>query len=79
VVPATDVIKTAKDLARKLSAKSAVAMAAAIKAVNEGLETDLDSGLAIEADHFVANARSDDAKEGVGAFIQKRPPKFQDK
>lgn len=79
VVPATDVIKTAKDLARKLSSKSAVAMGYCIRAVNEGMETDIDSGLNIEAAHFVVNAKSEDAKEGVGAFIGKRPPKFQDK
>jgi len=79
VVPATDVIKTAKDLARKLCTKSAVAMSHAIKAVNAGLETDLNAGLQIEAEEFVETAKSEDAKEGVGAFIQKRPPKFQDK
>lgn len=79
VVPATDVIKTAKDLARKLLGKSAVAMGYCIRAVNEGVEMDIDAGLRQEAAHFVANAASADAKEGVGAFIQKRPPKFQDK
>jgi enoyl-CoA hydratase len=79
VVPATDVIKTAKDLARKLSSKSAVAMGYCIRAVNEGVETDIDAGLEIEANHFVVNAKSEDSREGVGAFIGKRPPKFQDK
>ena len=56
-----------------------MAMGYCIRAVNEGVETDIDAGLAIEAAHFVANAKSEDAKEGVGAFIGKRPPKFQDK
>ena len=80
VVPATDVIKTAKDLARKLVAKSAVAMNYCIKAVNEGVETGhrRRAGRS-RPTHFVVNAASDDAKEGVGAFIQKRPAKFQDK
>jgi enoyl-CoA hydratase/carnithine racemase len=79
VVPSTDVIKVAKDLAKKLSGKSLRAMSYAIKAVNEGLETDIDAGTKIEAQRFVENAQGEDAKEGIGAFIQKRPAKFQDK
>ena len=71
VVPVGEVVKAAKDLARKLNAKSAVAMAAALHAVCKGLE--------IEAGEFARLCASEDMREGVNAFLQKRQPKFQDR
>ena len=79
VVPVGEVVKAAKDLAKKLNSKSAVAMAAALRAVNGGLETNLEKGLELEADEFSRLMASEDMREGVNAFLQKRQPKFQDK
>jgi len=79
VVPAGAVLKEARDLARKIVSKSKFPIAAALKAITEGLETTIEEGLKIEADQFVGLASTEDIREGVTAFLEKRQPKFQDK
>jgi enoyl-CoA hydratase/carnithine racemase len=80
VVPTGAVIKEAQGLARKLATtKSKLPMAAAIRAVNTGLEQNLEDGLETEAQQFVALAPSEDLEEGLKAFLEKRKPKFKDK
>jgi enoyl-CoA hydratase len=46
------------------------------RAVTEGLETDLPSGLRLERELFFEAAGTPDAAEGLGAFIEKRPANF---
>ena len=79
VVPAGAVLKEARDLARKIVSKSKFPIAAALQAITEGLETTIEEGLKIEADQFVGLASTEDIREGVTAFLEKRQPKFQDK
>lgn len=79
VVPAGAVLKEARDLARKIVSKSKFPIAAALRAITEGLETTIEEGLKIEADQFVGLASTEDIREGVTAFLEKRQPKFQDK
>jgi enoyl-CoA hydratase len=45
-------------------------------AVNEGLDVDLNSGMAYEAEVFDLCFATDDQKEGMTAFIEKRKPNF---
>jgi enoyl-CoA hydratase len=47
------------------------------EAVNRGLNTTLDAGLQIEADLFAKVFQTEDVREGVDAFINKRKPNFQ--
>jgi len=79
VVPAGEVVKAAKDLAKKILSKGQVAVRLAMESVDEGLKVSLKDGLLIEADKFAEVMKSDDAHEGVSAFLQKRQAKFQDK
>ncbi len=79
VVPQDQVLKAAKDLGRKLASKGAVAMACALRAIEEGLELPLSQGLAKEAEAFSVVANTQDSKEGVRAFLEKRQPKFADR
>jgi enoyl-CoA hydratase/carnithine racemase len=79
VVPAGQVVKTAMDLAKKITAKSGLATAAILEAINHGMEVDLLDALQVEADKFVALCGTEDGFEGVTAFLTKRQPKFQDK
>jgi enoyl-CoA hydratase/carnithine racemase len=79
VVPGDAVMRQAKGLAGKLAAKSAVALAAALTAINTGYDLPLAEGLATERDQFSFAAQSEDAQEGVSAFLQKRQPAFKDK
>ena len=54
-------------------------MAAAIRAVNKGLEQNLEDALETEAQQFVLLAGSEDTEEGLKAFLEKRKPTFKDR
>lgn len=79
VVPQDQVMKVAKDLARKIASKGQVAVRAALSAIEQGLERSLDEGLAAEARAFGQVAETEDAREGVKAFLEKRQPRFHDR
>lgn len=69
----TDVLKTAAVMATK----GRVALRAAKQAITNGLNVDLASGLALENDAFALCLASADAREGTGAFLEKRKPEFK--
>ena len=79
VVPQDQVLKAAKDLARKLASKGAVAVTQALAAIDGGLDSPLEAGLAKEAEAFGKVAQSEDSREGVKAFLEKRQPQFKDR
>lgn len=79
VVPEAMLLKQAKGLAKKIAARSKVAVRAALKAIYQGARGDFAKGLETEAEQFAGLVESADMKEGLKAFIEKRPPKFQDK
>ena len=79
VVPGGEVLKTARDLAKKISQKGGVAVAAALHAVVTGLQQPLEAGLALEAAGFGQVAVSEDGREGAAAFLAKRQPVFKDR
>ena len=79
VVPGGEVLKTARDLAKKISQKGGLAVQSALQAVVQGWQQPLEAGLAIEAEHFSQVAISEDAREGASAFLQKRQPAFKDR
>lgn len=79
VTPAGKVLEEAITLAKKLASKSAVTMATAIEAINSGLATTQEEGLKLEAALFGSICNTEDKKEGVQAFIEKRTPVFKDK
>jgi enoyl-CoA hydratase/carnithine racemase len=79
VVPVGSVIREARRWAKLLSMWSAPIMAAILRSVNEGLELSLEKGLENEARLFSELVETDDMREGVSSFIEKRRPKFQDK
>lgn len=67
-----DVQATAAAIARK----GRVALRAAKQAINNGMNVDLPSGLALENDAFALCLASPDAREGTSAFLEKRKPEF---
>jgi enoyl-CoA hydratase/carnithine racemase len=79
VVPSGQVVKAARDLAKKINSKSGMAISAILEAINHGMATDLSEALELEKDKFIALCATEDAHEGVSAFLEKRQPKFQDK
>ncbi len=79
VVPQDQVLKAAKDLARKIASKSAVAIGQALAAIEAGADSSLEQGLGREAEAFSVVASSEDSREGVKAFLEKRQPQFKDR
>jgi len=79
VVPQDQVLKVAKDVARKIASKGAVAIAQSLRAIEDGIDHPLEQGLAKEAEAFGAVVLSEDAREGVNAFLEKRQPQFKDR
>src|SRR4051812_23430180 len=61
---------------RKMAGQAPVALQQIKQVSNAG---DLDEGLAAERDAFLKAFTSEDAREGIGAFIQKRKPQFKGK
>jgi enoyl-CoA hydratase/carnithine racemase len=78
VVPHDAVLEEAQSLAQKIASKSKLPTAAALRAITEGLAVTIEEGLKIEADEFGKLDSSEDAREGINAFLEKRPAKFKD-
>ncbi len=79
VVPAPEVQPKARKLAGMITAKGRLATQAALRAIRTGLDSPLAEGLAREAELFGELCETPDKKEGTTAFLEKRPPKFQDR
>jgi enoyl-CoA hydratase/carnithine racemase len=74
-----ETVNDAKALARLLGKRAPLAMAAIIKAVDEGLEAPMAKSIDIEIEQFLPTLRSEDASEGIQAFFAKREPQFKGK
>ncbi|TBN40332.1 enoyl-CoA hydratase [Paracoccus subflavus] len=79
VVPAAKLIPEAMAAARKIAEKSQVSIKAAKEAVNRAFETTLAEGLLFERRSFHALFATEDQKEGMAAFLEKREPQFRDR
>ena len=77
VCPPEALREEARATAAAIAAKGRVALRAAKQAVNNGLNVDLASGLALENDAFALCLASPDAREGTTAFLEKRKPEFK--
>jgi enoyl-CoA hydratase/carnithine racemase len=77
VVSSSELMSTAMDWAAKICQLGPLAVRAAKKAVWEGLSLSLDDGLRLEEELFGLLHKTDDAKEGPKAFVEKREPEFK--
>ena len=77
VVPADRLMAEVATLAAAIAAKPAVALKMVKLAVDHGLNMDLRSALAYEGDCFVLSYTSEDGREGLKAFMEKRKPQFK--
>lgn len=77
VVPEEVYLEEAIKLASKIAQLSPVATRLAKESVNRSFETALDEGLHFERKNFYLTFASDDQKEGMQAFLEKRTPDFK--
>lgn len=76
VVSAATLIETATNLLKAMLANAPLAIAGCIELVDRGLDVSLEEGLRIESDAFGMLSSTEDVREGMGAFLAKRPPAF---
>ena len=76
VVPAAELLDEAFKVAEKIASMSLPAVMMAKESVNRAYETTLSEGLRFERRMFHALFATQDQKEGMAAFLEKRPPKF---
>jgi enoyl-CoA hydratase len=77
VVPRDKLMDEAKALERKLAKKPRAALALIKRCVDNGMNMDLASGLTLEMDCFSIAFTSEDGREGINAFVEKRKPEFK--
>jgi enoyl-CoA hydratase len=70
-------LPAARTVAEKIASRAPLAIAAAKRALREGADLPLGQALALEAELFGALFATADQKEGMRAFLAKRPPKFE--
>ena len=79
VVPPDSLMTEAKELAKKLLTKSSRILSLAKAAVNSGANMSLPDGLDLEAQCFALCFATEDQKEGMKAFMEKRKPEFKNR
>jgi enoyl-CoA hydratase len=76
VVPVGQALATAKEMAKAILANGPIACRLVLEAIRRGLEMPLSEGLVFESTLFGLCASTADMKEGMGAFLEKRPARF---
>jgi len=79
VVPKDKLMEEAKAMAKKLASKPRAAFALIKRCIDNGLNMDLASGLTMEMDSFSIAFTSEDGREGINAFVEKRKPNYKGK
>jgi enoyl-CoA hydratase len=79
VVPLTDLMKEARAMAETLLGKSSAMLKLAKSAINNGANVDLNTGLNIEIECFAQCFATEDQKECMKAFLEKRKPVIKNK
>jgi enoyl-CoA hydratase len=79
VVPADQLLAVAEEMARKIASRGPVAVRAAIEAVMSGSDMPFEEGQTLEATLFGLLCATEDTKEGMTAFLEKRTAEFKGK
>lgn len=69
----------AKTLANQIISNAPIAVRLCKSAINRGIQTDIDTGIAYESEVFGECFATEDQKEGMGAFLEKRSKSFKNK
>ncbi len=76
IVPVESLLATTTALMQAMLANAPLALAGCIEAVDRGLPLSIDEGCRVESDQFGTLSSSTDMREGMRAFLEKRPPSF---
>jgi cyclohexa-1,5-dienecarbonyl-CoA hydratase len=76
VVEPEELLEAARDVAARYATQAPLALSATKRAIAAGLDRPVADGLDVERGEFVALFSSADAKEGITAFLEKRPAKW---
>lgn len=79
VVEPEALMDEAMAMAKSIAKNSTLAVKYAKKAINAGLQADIDTGMEIEKAQFALCFATEDQKEGMKAFLEKRKPEFTGK
>ena len=79
VVPPEKLKSAVEELSKVIMSKPPIAIKLAKELINRSIETDLGTGLVHEAEAFGILASTEDYREGVSAFIEKRKPEYKGK
>jgi enoyl-CoA hydratase len=79
IVPAKDLVAEAMKAAGKIAEKSVLTAMMVKESVNRAQESSLAEGIRFERRMFHAVFASEDQKEGMAAFLEKRTPQFRDR
>lgn len=79
VVPAEELMSAAEAFAKTIMSKGPIGVKMAKVAINNGINLDLKSGIAYEAEAYVSALCTEDRIEGMTAFLDKRPAEFKNK
>ena len=78
VVPKEELMDTAKKMAAKIASKASYAVSIAKAAINNGYDMDIKNAVEMEANLFGVVNDTNDKKEGMGAFLEKRAANLTD-
>jgi len=78
IVPQEELLSATKEFAKMLSTKPRIALQQAKNVIKKGIEMSKDSALNLEAESFALLFSTEDAQEGIRAFLDKRKPNFKD-
>lgn len=79
IVDRNELLARCHEMAGMICANGPIAIAQAKYAINNGLETDLHTGIAIEANAYRVCIPTEDRREGLAAFKEKRKPEYKGK
>jgi enoyl-CoA hydratase len=77
LVPRAELDAAVDKLCRRIASKSPIAVSMGKEAINNGMQTDIKTGMSIEARCFCMCFGSEDRVEGMKAFMEKRKPEFK--
>ena len=79
VYPAEELMNATLDMARSFTKNAPVAIKYVKASVDRGMQMDIDGGIALENELYAMCFATEDCKEGLTAFLEKRPAEFKNK